>query len=176
MNVYDIRRPGFEAPPDQNCWFIKVEETKQSNKSRVLSPFSQHPIKNMPASFPKELPHLSQILKALTVSSTQKLRRFSSFGKEWGMLLIGCRENGLNTLNYFGCLDNYHGSGVALVKREISEAEEPKLSRSYKRPGNEEHGGENRHVKKYRRRDLLEVETNKIVDDKQPFLLRRREL
>ncbi|KAL4269522.1 hypothetical protein GQ457_HM001120 [Hibiscus cannabinus] len=144
MNVYGICRPGFEASSNQNCWFIKVEKTKQSNKSRVLSPFYQHPIKSKPPSFPKELPHLSQIPKTLTVSSTHKLRRFSSLGKEGGMLLIGCRENGLNT--------------------------------SCKWPGSEEHGGENRHVKKYRRRDLLEVETNMIVDDKRPFLLRWREL
>ncbi|GMJ05040.1 SKP1/ASK-Interacting protein 23, F-box/DUF295 Ancestral 11 [Hibiscus trionum] len=59
MNVYRIRPPGFEAPSDQNCWFIKVEETKQQNKFCVLSPFSRHPIKNMPASFPRELNHLS---------------------------------------------------------------------------------------------------------------------
>ncbi|KAK8997293.1 hypothetical protein V6N11_020775 [Hibiscus sabdariffa] len=66
--------------------------------------------------------------------------------------------------------------GFALVKREISEAEEPKLSRSCIRPGNEKHGGENRGDEQCRRGDLLEIQTNRIVDDKQPFLVRWGEL
>ncbi|KAK8622986.1 hypothetical protein V6N13_117883 [Hibiscus sabdariffa] len=59
MNVYRILRPGFEAVSDQQFWFIKVEETKHPDKFNVLSPFSRHPIKNLPPSFPKELNLLS---------------------------------------------------------------------------------------------------------------------
>ncbi|KAL4308809.1 hypothetical protein GQ457_01G006850 [Hibiscus cannabinus] len=202
MNVYGIRRPGFEAPSDQNCWFIKVEETKQSNKFRVLSPFSQHPIKNLPASFPKELNLLSfcveETVNAFSIwqrredpdidvlDSDIRFRDIANFDGKFKVSQQGHaldwmpreRAQYVELVRLFSLfdLDNYHGSGVALVKSEISEAEEPKLSRSCIRPGNEEHGGENRGVEQCRRGDLSEIQTNRIVDDKQPFLVRWGEL
>ncbi|XVE80493.1 hypothetical protein DITRI_Ditri14bG0144300 [Diplodiscus trichospermus] len=56
--VYHIA-PGFPTRSNNKSWFIKLEETKQDNKFRVLNPFSHRPIKNMPASLPKELNHLN---------------------------------------------------------------------------------------------------------------------
>ncbi|XVF03704.1 hypothetical protein REPUB_Repub05bG0016600 [Reevesia pubescens] len=57
--VHRIARPSFETHSNHKSWFIKLEETKQKNKFHVLNPFSQHPIKNMPPYFPKELNHLN---------------------------------------------------------------------------------------------------------------------
>ncbi|OMP04277.1 hypothetical protein COLO4_09785 [Corchorus olitorius] len=49
-----------ESCSTRKCWFMKVEETKQDNKFRVLNPFSKYPIKNLPAaSLPNELCHLN---------------------------------------------------------------------------------------------------------------------
>ncbi|XWS51783.1 hypothetical protein CRYUN_Cryun11dG0012500 [Craigia yunnanensis] len=71
--VYRIG-PGFEIH-NRKSWLIKLEETKQYNKFRVLNPFSQHPIKNMPASLPKELNHLNfRVVETARAFSIRQIR------------------------------------------------------------------------------------------------------
>ncbi|XVF77281.1 hypothetical protein PTKIN_Ptkin14bG0030300 [Pterospermum kingtungense] len=72
--VYRVE-PGFETHSRNKTWLIKVEETKKDNNFRVLNPFSQHPIKNLPASFPKELNNLNfRVVETARVFSMQQMR------------------------------------------------------------------------------------------------------
>ncbi|KAK8527132.1 hypothetical protein V6N12_054357 [Hibiscus sabdariffa] len=66
---------GFEAVSDQKFWVIKVEETRQPNKFNVLSPFSRHPINNMPPSFSKELNLLSFCVEETATAFSIRQRR-----------------------------------------------------------------------------------------------------
>ena len=72
--VYRIG-PGFETHTNHKSWFIKLEETKQDSKFHVLNPFSQHPIKNMPASLPRELNHLNfRVVETARAFSIRQIR------------------------------------------------------------------------------------------------------
>ncbi|MBA0850261.1 hypothetical protein Goshw_027511 [Gossypium schwendimanii] len=64
--VYRIAQPGFHAHPNRKSCFIRVEETEQENKFRLVNPFSERLIKHMPANFPKEINHLNFRVEELT--------------------------------------------------------------------------------------------------------------